>query len=277
VARNLPVPQPPFYGSQVVKGVALDDIVEWLDQRALFAASWGLRAGASGPDYDELVATAGQPRLRHWLDLVKTQQWAQPGIVYGYYPVWSDDCQLVLLDPQSAVDGDLDRELLRFHFPRQRRHPWLALPDYFRDRAEAAAQGPDVIALQLVTLGPAVTPAVNQLFQAGAYRDYLELHGLTVQLTEALAELWHHRVRHELNLPQPSDDIEQMIRHQAYTGARFSFGYPACPDLEQRAGLVELLDPGRLGVSLSEAYQLHPEQSTDAIIVHHREAHYFKV
>jgi 5-methyltetrahydrofolate--homocysteine methyltransferase len=323
VARGVVPPVPPFYGTQIVKGVALDEIVPRLDQRALFVGGWGLKAGRGGPNYDQLVAEAGRPRLRHWLEVAKTQQLFHPGVVYGYFPVFSDGLELVLLDPASAEDGDLERELLRFHFPRQRRPPWLALPDYFRDRAEAAAQRPDVLALQLVTLGDAATAAANRLFQDGAYRDYLEWHGLSVWLTEALAELWHNRVRQELNLVQPAPgpppdhgleppfgrDLgppsgrdpepskgsgpespsgrdsesppgrgsDQPARRPAARGARFSFGYPACPDLSQRAGLVRLLDPGRLGVTLSDQFQLHPEQSTDALIVHHPAAHYFKV
>ncbi|MDR0991045.1 MAG: methionine synthase, partial [Propionibacteriaceae bacterium] len=191
--------------------------------------------------------------------------------------VYSDGLDLVVLDSAAATDGRLDRERLRFNFPRQQREPWLALPDYFRDRREAEADGPDVLALQLVTMGSAIAAETNALFHGDAYRDYLELHGLSVQLTEALAEYWHDRVRRELNLPRPTEDIADMIRHPTYTGERFSFGYPACPDLEQRAKIVDLLEPSRIDVILSEEFQLIPEQSTDALIVHHPEAHYFKV
>ena len=139
---------------------------------------------------------------------------------------------------------------------------------------EAAAHGPDVLAMQLVTMGAEVARATQRMFEANSYRDYLELHGLSVQLTEALAEMWHGRIREDLGFGT-STDINAAIRDQAYRGSRYSFGYPACPDLEDRAKLVALLDPSRIGVELSEELQLHPEQSTDAIVIHHPEAKYF--
>jgi 5-methyltetrahydrofolate--homocysteine methyltransferase len=170
---------------------------------------------------------------------------------------------------------DPSREVARFTFPRQRRGRNLCLADFFRDEEEAAELGPDVLAMQLVTMGSEVATETQKLFEANAYRDYLELHGLSVQLTEALAELWHGRVRDELGLGAADGDVNAAIRDQAYRGSRYSFGYPACPNLEDRATLVELLDPSRIGVELSEELQLHPEQSTDAIVVHHPEAKYF--
>ena len=129
--------------------------------------------------------------------------------------------------------------------------------------------------MQLVTMGAEVAKGTQKLFEANSYRDYLELHGLSVQLTEGLAELWHHRIREELGLTEGEGDVDAAIRDQAYRGSRYSFGYPACPDLNDRATLVRLLDPSRIGVELSEELQLHPEQSTDAIVVHHPEAKYF--
>jgi 5-methyltetrahydrofolate--homocysteine methyltransferase len=172
--------------------------------------------------------------------------------------------------------GEPGSERLRFTFPRQRRDRGLCLADFFRSREEAAdAGGPDVLALQLVTMGPRVSEATAELFAKNAYRDYLELHGLSVQLTEALAEAWHARVREELGLGGDDDpDLDGILR-QGYRGSRYSFGYPACPDLEDRAKLVTLLGPERIGVVLSEELQLHPEQSTDALVVHHPEAKYF--
>jgi 5-methyltetrahydrofolate--homocysteine methyltransferase len=255
VARGEPVPTAPFWGSRKVSGIALDEVVEWLDLRALFAGQWGLRGDLS----------QGMPRLRHWLDYLRTGQLAELGVVYGYWPCHSEGNDLVLGEGSEAA---------RFTFPRQEGGRRLCLADYFRDADEAARLGPDVVGLQLVTLGPLFAGATAQLFAEDAYRDYLELHGLGVQLTEALAEYWHARVRQELGFAD-SATLDDMLRHQAYQGSRYSFGYPACPDLEQRATLVELLDPGRIGVSLSEEFQLHPELSTDAIVVHHREAKYF--
>jgi 5-methyltetrahydrofolate--homocysteine methyltransferase len=177
---------------------------------------------------------------------------------------------------EPGVDVDDPRgEVARFIFPRQRRPRYLCLADFFRDRDLALRKGPDVIAFHLVTMGAAVGRATAKLFEQNAYRDYLELHGLSVQLTEALAEMWHARIRADLGFARDDGQVDDMIRDQAYRGSRYSFGYPACPDLEDRTKLVNLLRPERIGVNLSEELQLHPEQSTDALIVHHPEAKYF--
>ncbi|MFZ0530042.1 MAG: methionine synthase [Propionicimonas sp.] len=269
VARGGDVPTPPFWGSRVVKGVSLAEVAQWLDHRATFLGQWGLKAVPGGPSYEELVATEGVPRLRHWLDRIQTEALAEPAVVYGYWPCHSEGETLILGDPAEP-----SREVARFTWPRQTRDRRLCLADFFRDASEAAESGPDVIAAQLVTMGAPVSRATARLFEADAYRDYLELHGLAVQLTEALAEYWHARVRAELGLGGDGD-TNSMIRDQAYRGSRYSFGYPACPDLADRAKLVALLRPERIGVELSEELQLHPEQSTDAIIVHHQEAKYF--
>lgn len=268
VARGAAVPTPPFWGSRVVKGVALDDIVRWLDERATFVGQWGMKPVSGGPSYAELVETQARPQLRRWLDRLRTEQILSPAVVYGYWPCHSEGNTLILGSPNDPA-----REVARFEWPRQSRERHLCLADFFRDADEASAGGPDVIGLQLVTMGD-VAAATGELFAADAYRDYLELHGLSVQLTEALAEYWHSRVRAELGLSDP-DDIESMISHQTYHGGRFSFGYPACPELADRSTLVRLLDANRIGVTLSEELQLHPEHSTDAIIVHHPEAKYF--
>jgi 5-methyltetrahydrofolate--homocysteine methyltransferase len=271
VARgaDVAVPAPPFWGSRVVKGVKLADVSGWLDERATFMGQWGLRGSADGPSYEELVEAEGRPRLRHWLDRIHTGSLVEPAVVYGYWPCHSEGNTLILGDPENP-----GTEVTRFEFPRQSRDRRLCLADFFRDAGEAAELGPDVIALQLVTMGSRVAEATAELFAADAYRDYLELHGLSVQLTEALAEYWHARVRAELGLTGDGD-TGAMIRDQAYRGSRYSFGYPACPDLADRAKLVTLLRPDRIGVQLSEELQLHPEQSTDAIVVHHQEAKYF--
>jgi len=268
VARGLDVPTPPWWGSRVVKGIKLAEVTDWLDHRATFMGQWGLRSARGGASYDELVEAEGLPRLRMWLDRIRSEGLAEFAVTYGYWPCFSEGNDLVVLDP------DARHELTRFTFPRQSRDRRLCLADFFRTADEAADRGPDVIAFQLVTMGSMVARATGELFAQHAYRDYLELHGLSVQLTEALAELWHARVREELGLAG-GGDVEAMIRDQAYRGSRYSFGYPACPDLEDRAKLVTLLEPERIGVTLSEELQLHPEQSTDALVVHHPEAKYF--
>jgi len=167
---------------------------------------------------------------------------------------------------------DKGKERVRFSFPRQRRDRRLCLSDFYRSKESGEI---DTVAFHIVTMGQSVSEATSKLFAANNYREYLELHGLSVQLTEALAEHWHARIRQELSFgSEDSPDINEIL-DQGYRGSRYSFGYPACPDLEQQVQLCELLDPARIGVELSEEFQLHPEQSTSAIIVHHPEAKYF--
>ncbi len=272
VAVDIDVPTPPFWGSRIVKGIALAEVAAYLDERATFMGQWGLKGSRQGPTYEELVETEGRPRLRAWLDRIKTEGIGEFAVVYGYWPCYSEGNDLIVLEPGSEVGAP---ELHRFSFPRQRRGRHLCLADFFRDRDLATAKGPDVVAFHLVTMGQAVSKATAVLFENNAYRDYLELHGLSVQLTEGLAEMWHDRVRSDLGFADDNGSVDEMIRDQAYRGSRYSFGYPACPDLEDRAKLVDLLKPERIGVELSEELQLHPEQSTDALIVHHPEAKYF--
>lgn len=275
VARPTPdggvdVPAPPFWGSRVTRGIPLADITEWLDERATYVGRWGLKGSRSDGSYDRMVADVARPRLRMLLDRIRSENLGRFAVVHGYWPVISQGRELLVLDPD-----DTSRELTRFEFPRQTGGRRLCVADFFRDAAEAAELGPDVIAFQMVTMGDAVSAATQELFEADAYREYLELHGLSVQLTEALAEMWHHRVRTELGIAEDHEDVAEAIDHQAYRGSRYSFGYAACPNLEDRAKVAALLDPSRIGVELSEEYQLHPEQSTDAFVLHHPEAKYF--
>ena len=270
VARNVAVPVPPFWGARQVLDIDLDDVLGWLDTRALLTGRWGLRAGP-GQSIDDMAA-ATRPRLDEHIDHIRRDHLAQFAVAYGYWPAISDGDDMVLLEP-----GGASAPVARFRFPRQARPPHLALPDYFRDAAEAAATGPDVVALQVVTVGRAASEATAELFAADRYRDYLELHGLTVQLAEALAEMWHARVRAELGIGGADGSRDDILRHQAYQGERFSFGYPACPDLTQRRTILDLLDGASIGVDITETFQLVPEQSTDALIVHHPAARYFSV
>jgi len=279
VAQDNSIPTPPFWGSRVVKGIALADYASYLDERATFLGQWGLKGtrGEGGASYEDLVETEGRPRLRLWLDRIKTESLIEAAVVYGYFPCYSEGNELVVLHHEEGADGEqVGSERARFSFPRQRRDRRLCLADYFKSKELYDVDGkPDVIAFHLVTMGARVAEATAELFARNAYRDYLELHGLSVQLTEALAEMWHARVREELGFgADDNDDLHEILR-QGYRGSRYSFGYPACPDLEDRAVLVGLLDPSRIGVTLSEELQLHPEQSTDALVVHHPEAKYF--
>jgi 5-methyltetrahydrofolate--homocysteine methyltransferase len=269
VATDNPVPTPPFWGTRVVKGIPLADYASWLDERATFLGQWGLRGarGGDGPSYEDLVETEGRPRMRGWLDRLHTDGLLEAAVVYGYFPCVSKGDDLIVLDERG-------HERTRFTFPRQRRDRHLCLADFFRPHDSGDT---DVVGFQLVTAGPRIAEATGELFAANSYRDYLELHGLSVQLTEALAEYWHARVRAELAIAdQDPADLDGMLK-VAYRGARFSLGYGACPALEDRAKIMELLEAERVGVVLSDEYQLHPEQSTDAIVVHHPEAKYFNV
>ena len=268
VSVTNPVPTPPFWGDRIVKGVPLADFASYLDERATFMGQWGLKSSrGDGPSYDELIETEGRPRLRSWMNRIQTEGIMEPAVVYGYWPCYSEGNDVVVLDADNRAD-----EIARFTFPRQQRDRFLCLADFFRPKDSGEL---DVIAFHLVTMGGHVSEVTGELFAQNAYRDYLELHGLSVQLTEALAEYWHARVRDELGFSgEDSDDMGDVFR-QGYRGSRYSFGYPACPDLEDRATLVRLLRPERIGVKLSEELQLHPEQSTDALVVHHPEAKYF--
>ncbi|HEX6498115.1 MAG TPA: methionine synthase, partial [Micromonosporaceae bacterium] len=236
VAVDVEVPNPPFFGTRVVKGIPLAEYAALLDERATFVGQWGLRGarGGKGPSYEELVETEGRPRLRYWLDRLTAEHVLEAAVVYGYYPCYSEGNDVVVLDE----DGRTERA--RFTFPRQRAERRLCLADFFRPRE----QGLDVIGLQLVTVGHPISEYTAKLFARNAYRDYLEVHGLSVQLTEALAEYWHKRIRAELTLPDGRTvgdfdpaDVDGLLGTD-YRGCRYAFGYPACPNLEDRAKVV---------------------------------------
>ena len=272
VAADVPVPEVPFLGTEVIKGVPLAEYATYLDERALFMGQWGLKpTRGGGVSYEELVETQGRPRLRMWLERMQTEGLLEAAVVFGYFRCVSAGNDLIVLGPDGVT------ELERFTFPRQRRDRRLCLADFFRPQGSGPPDQTDVVAFQLATMGTRASAATAELFAKNAYREYLELHGLSVQLTEALAEYWHARIRRELGLAASDpDDVNGFFRVE-YRGARYSFGYPACPDLADRAKLVRLLEPSRIGVELSQEMQLHPEQSTDAIVVHHPEAKYFSV
>ncbi|MFE2154240.1 vitamin B12 dependent-methionine synthase activation domain-containing protein, partial [Streptomyces lavendulae] len=266
VAVDNPVPTPPFWGTRVVKGIPLKDYASWLDEGALFKGQWGLKqARAGGATYEELVESEGRPRLRGLLEKLHTENLLEAAVVYGYFPCVSKGDDLIILDEQG-------NERTRFTFPRQRRGRRLCLADFFRPEESGET---DVVGLQVVTVGSKIGEATAKLFESDSYREYLELHGLSVQLAEAMAEYWHARVRAELGFGGEDPAAVEDMFDLKYRGARFSLGYGACPDLEDRAKIADLLQPERIGVHLSEEFQLHPEQSTDAIVIHHPEAKYF--
>ena len=261
------LPNPPFYGSKIIKGIPIANYLGMLDERALFVGQWGLQ-GKRG-EYDQMVESEGRPRLRSLLNEVAANGWLNAAVVYGYFPCYSEGNELVILHHEGEHKG---KERVRFKFPRQSRDARLCLSDFFRSKDSGEI---DTVAFHVVTMGESVSAATAELFAANKYREYLELHGLSVQLTEALAEHWHARIREELGFSVDDSKEISEILDQGYRGSRYSFGYPACPDIEQQTQLCELLEPERIGVRLSEEFQLHPEQSTSAIIVHHPQAKYF--
>ena len=267
VASDNSIPTAPFFGSRVIKGIQLSDYAGMLDERALFVGQWGLKGNRG--EYESMVEGEGRPRLCALINEVQSKGWLNAAVVYGYFPCYSEGNDLIILHHEGDNKGT---ERTRFTFPRQSRDRRLCISDFFSSRQSGKT---DVVAFHVVTMGSTVSEASAKLFADNNYREYLELHGLSVQLTEALAEHWHARMREELQVKSEDSFDLQGILDQGYRGSRYSFGYPACPDLDQQVQLCELLDPGRIGVELSEEFQLHPEQSTSAIIVHHPEAKYF--
>jgi 5-methyltetrahydrofolate--homocysteine methyltransferase len=260
-----PIPKPPFFGSRVVKGVALNDYATMIDERALFLGQWGLK----NHEYSKMVEEEGRPRLRALLNDIQSNGWLNAAVTYGYFPCYSEGNDLVVLHHEGDKSG---QERARFTFPRQSRDRRLCLADFFRSKDSGEI---DVVSFQIVTMGQSVSDAITDLFSKNLYREYLELHGLSVQLTEALTEMWHARTRLELGFAHEDNPNFDEILNQGYRGSRYSFGYPACPDLSQQIALMGLLEPEKIGVEISEEFQLHPEQSTSSIVLHHPEAKYF--
>nr|MBA2529322.1 methionine synthase [Euzebyales bacterium] len=258
VATDADVPVPPFWGTRVVRGVPLDDIAALLNRTALFRTQWG---------FDRDGTTEAEGALREILAMARAESLLVPAAVYGYFACNGDGNDLVVWEtPESDVVA------ARFSFPRQTRGRRLCIADFFRPLESGQR---DVLAAHCVTMGRRVSERAAELFASDRYTRYLYLHGLGVEMAEAMAEYWHARVRAELGIDGDDADTPEGLFRQGYRGSRYSFGYAACPDLEARKPLFDLLDPSRIGLELSEEFQLHPEQSTDAIIVHHPAAKYF--
>jgi 5-methyltetrahydrofolate--homocysteine methyltransferase len=259
VRRDAPIPTPPFWGARTVSGISIWDVYPHIDRNSLFKMSWQFRGVRDPEQWDRLLRDELEPRLQRSIEEAARDGWLQLQAVYGYYPALSEQDAVVVFDP-----GDPDREMGRFPFPRQSEQQRLCLADYVRAREDAANDERDVVALQLVTTGPRASELSNRLQASGDYDDMLRIHGFATQMAEATAEYLHHRIRRELRLGEDQ-------------GRRYSWGYPACPDLEGHAVLFGILPAERIGVSLTEGYQLVPEQSTAAIVMHHPEARYFAV
>ncbi|MGA2036949.1 MAG: vitamin B12 dependent-methionine synthase activation domain-containing protein, partial [Acidimicrobiales bacterium] len=267
VEADNPVFVPPFLGSRVAKGILLDDIASYLNLTALFRNQWGYRPDKAAAETDSDFKERVRAVLRDELDKAKAKDLLVPQVVWGYFAANSDDDDLVLWQDEARSS-----ELMRFNFPRQATEPWLCIADFFRpvDSGEL-----DFAAFCVVTMGSKISEETARLFAENRYTDYLHLHGLGVEMAEALAEFWHRRIREEWGFADEDGPSLAGLFRQQYRGGRYSWGYPACPDLEENAKVVSLLGGERIGVTVSEGFQLHPEQTTDAIVCHHPKAKYF--
>jgi 5-methyltetrahydrofolate--homocysteine methyltransferase len=257
--------RPPFVGSRIAKGIPIDDIAAYLNLTALFRNQWGFRPedGEDDPAFKERVKAV----LRDELAKAKEANLLVPQVAYGHFAANADGNDLVIYKDETRT-----AEWMRFTFPRQRKEPWLCIADFFRP---VGSGGEDFASFMLVTMGERVSVETARLFEANEYQNYLFLHGLGVEMAEALAEYWHHRIRQELGFADQDGPTLTGLFRQQYRGGRYSWGYPACPDLDDNARVVDLLGGDRIGVTVSEGFQLHPEQTTDAIICHHPQAKYF--
>ncbi|MBX3267387.1 MAG: methionine synthase [Acidobacteria bacterium] len=267
------VPRAPFYGSKVVEITDLTKVFAFINETALFKGQWQFKQGRkSAEEYAELLEKTVYPKFAEIKAQAIREKLLEAKLVYGYFPCNSDGNDLIIWE------DDLKTERMRFTFPRQpleqRGGKRLCLADYFRPAAESE---PDVVAFHLVTMGRRASEYSAKLFKSDNYQDYLLFHGLSVESAEALAEMWHKRIREELGIAGADAPELAKLFHQGYQGSRYSFGYPACPNLEDQTKLIELLDPSRIDVELTEEFQLDPEQSTSAIIIHHPEAKYFNI
>jgi 5-methyltetrahydrofolate--homocysteine methyltransferase len=265
VATDNPTFTPPFVGSRVAKGMPIDDIAAYLNETALFRNQWGFRPtkGESDPAFKDRVRSL----LREQLATAVAEQLLVPQVAWGHFAANADGDDLVIFEDEGRTT-----ELTRFAFPRQTDDPWLCISDFFRPLSSGE---PDWASFMVVTMGARVSEEASRLFAADEYQQYLYLHGLGVEMAEALAEYWHRRIREELGFADEDGPTLTGLFRQKYRGGRYSWGYPACPNLEDNAKVVELLGAERIGVDVSEGFQLHPEQSTTAIICHHPQAKYF--
>jgi len=270
------IPTPPFWGVRVRKDYDLRELFQYINETALFKNQWQLKT-ASQSDYVRLVEEKFRPVLKKLEDEVAQSGLFDPKVVYGYFPAQSEGNDVIVYSvpsPESRVASERS-ELLRFTFPRQREGRRLAISDFFAPKSSGKM---DVIGLSLVTMGAKASVETQRLFEGGEYTKYLYLHGLSVETAEALAEFHHKKMREELGIAgEDAPEIRDLF-HQKYRGSRYSFGYPACPNLEDQTKLFALLKPEEnVGVRLTSGFLLEPEQSTSAIVVHHPGAKYFVV
>jgi len=291
ISQDNPVPVPPFWGRRVVKeNLSPRLLFPFINPNALFLGQWGLKKGAlSDEQYDRLIEDTALPVFNALQKRALEEGFIQPKVVYGYFPVQSLGNDLIVYHTEEfqqakcacgidhgrkIVPHGSPREHLRFTFPRQEGRRKLCLSDYFRSTESGEY---DVMGVQLVTVGDKASELAEQLRAKNEYQNYLYLHGFGVESAEALAEYWHKYMRTELGFASEDDPSIKKLFQQKYRGSRYSFGYPACPNLEDRAQIIQLLKPEEIGVHLTENFMLTPEQSTDAIVAHHPQAKYFDV
>lgn len=285
-ATDNPVPRPPFWGRRVVHEIPLEQVFAYINPNALFIGQWGYKKkGLSAAEYQQTIDEQAKPTFAALQKRAIEEGFLRPRVVYGYFPVQSNGDDLIVYHTQEFADGydphpdagpikpsAAPREWLRFSFPRQQSRRRLCISDFFRSTDSGEY---DVLGVQLVTMGAQASEITQKIFAENRYQEYLYLHGLSVESAEALAELWHKRMRQELGFGAEDSPKMSEVFQQGYRGSRYSFGYGACPDLEDRVKTIQLLQPDEIGVSLSENFMLVPEQSTDAIVVHHPQAKYF--
>lgn len=289
VTRTAPVPVAPFFGSRIEKDIAIDKVYEYINEVALIRGQWQFKRGKrSDEEYSRIMEQEALPALQSWKLKSKRERLLQPAVVYGYFPCKAHGNDLVVYRPVQDEDlhstwtsvtpqtasGENLREWVRFSFPRQKDGRHLCISDFFRPASDSAF---DVVAFHIVTVGTIASTFAHELFDKGEFKDYLFFHGLSVESAEALAEYWHKIIRSELGIAANDAPEIKSLFSQGYQGSRYSFGYPACPNLEDQQQLFTLLKPERIGVQLTEEFQLVPEQSTSAIVCHHGEARYFTI
>lgn len=275
VAPAPDIPKPPFYGNRVKRDFNLSTVFQYINDTALFKNQWQLKT-ASQEDYARLVETKFRPIKHQLQDELIQSGILEPKAVYGYFPALRDGNSIVVYDPESSHENE--KEIERFTFPRQREGRNLCISDFLMTREEAQARtsnGYDVFALALVTVGARASEETKRLFDAGDYTRYLYLHGLSVETAEAVAEYMHKHIREELGIAGEDSLRIGDLFHQKYRGSRYSFGFAACPNMEDQHQLFRLLQPEQIGVRLSSTLQMEPEQSTSAIVIHHPGAKYF--
>ncbi len=279
-ATNNPVPLPPFLGRRVVTDIPPKHIFPYINENALFRGQWGFKQGKlSAEEFEKLTEEKARPVFAALKQRALAEGILQPKVVYGYFPVQASGNDLIVYDPDHFSHETMQpqatpAELLRFRFPRQEGRRRLCISDFYRNTESGEF---DVLGLQLVTVGDRASEIAENLRSENKYQDYLYLHGFGVESAEALAEFWHKRMRQELGFGSEDSSSTAEIFQQKYRGSRYSFGYPACPNLEDRTLIAQLLHPDEIGVILSENFMLVPEQSTDAIVAHHPQAKYFDV